>query len=666
MPPGYYCSFARIQTVLATAVVLFSVISGKSMSQIDPEDWIEPTDPEDGQEESSSLDQLQWLRDHPVDLNSATAGMLCSIPGIDPSDAARVIAYRAQNGMFKATDELFLVPNLSIDAARRLGEFTTVDAGSGRGDPLRIDLRARTMRDLQMRDGFRTGAYHGSPDKSYARLTGSMGKTVEAGVLVEKDAGETPSAGFLSGYLKLSEIPAIDQLIVGDFRFETGEGLVFWEGSGFGTDPVAGGTRSPRGLVPHRSTDEFHFLRGAGMSTSFSVKGISITFSGFVSNRQLPGTTNEAGVVTGFQEGGLFRTDTELSKVDAMGEFVAGGSILANAAGSLILGVSGFSHRFSRRVEVDGSLIPGGEGRAVGGLHAGWSGDRVNLAGELAAGEGGGIAWLVRGTVSAGRTGRLVMLYRDYPHDFNGLHSSGFGARADTRNERGCYLGFTFRPQTGIHTSLFVDHFAFPRPTGTIPIPSDGFDAGLNIDARLGGATELTARSTLGRAQEVEPGIDWQGRVVSVLKEVDRRSFRLTLVHQSGEQVRLKTRIERTEVVGGSGGDEEGIMLFQDVRFQSGAGFSIEARLVFFQTDSWNTRIYEFENDVPGAFSVPVLYGSGRRWYVLGKYEILGGVHFSLKLSETQKEGVRFLGSGLGEIEGDRETRVTVQVDMGI
>jgi competence protein ComEA len=56
----------------------------------------------------------------PVELNTATAAELEALPGIGPSLAARVVAWRAKNGPFRSVEDLEKVPGIGPATATRL------------------------------------------------------------------------------------------------------------------------------------------------------------------------------------------------------------------------------------------------------------------------------------------------------------------------------------------------------------------------------------------------------------------------------------------------------------------------------------------------------------------------------------------------------------------
>jgi hypothetical protein len=91
----------------------------------------------------------------------------------------------------------------------------------------------------------------------------------------------------------------------------------------------------------------------------------------------------------------------------------------------------------------------------------------------------------------------------------------------------------------------------------------------------------------------------------------------------------------RFEVLNGSAGS--GFLTFADFRYSK--NYIFEGRLIFYETESWNSRVYEYENDLPGKFTIKQLYGSGKRFYIMLGEKILP-FEIYLKWSIDFKENV--------------------------
>jgi competence protein ComEA len=67
--------------------------------------------------------------DNPLNLNTATQEDLDLLPGIGPTRAADIIAYRTQHGSFKTTDEIMNVTGIGQTTYDRIKAFIYVDSG---------------------------------------------------------------------------------------------------------------------------------------------------------------------------------------------------------------------------------------------------------------------------------------------------------------------------------------------------------------------------------------------------------------------------------------------------------------------------------------------------------------------------------------------------------
>jgi hypothetical protein len=87
---------------------------------------------------------------------------------------------------------------------------------------------------------------------------------------------------------------------------------------------------------------------------------------------------------------------------------------------------------------------------------------------------------------------------------------------------------------------------------------------------------------------------------------------------------------------------------------------------VFFDTDSYDSRLYQYESDVTGNISNPPLYGSGMRWYVVSAYDILNALKISFKYSETKFLHNTSIGSGNDTIMGNLDNVFVLQCDVDL
>jgi hypothetical protein len=109
--------------------------------------------------------------------------------------------------------------------------------------------------------------------------------------------------------------------------------------------------------------------------------------------------------------------------------------------------------------------------------------------------------------------------------------------------------------------------------------------------------------------------------------------------------------------------DEQCNLNYQDIIYHlQKFPLDLTFRFALFDTDSWNTRIYAYENDVLYAFSIPPYYGKGIRSYLMLHSSISSHIDLWLRVARTTLTDVNVIGSGLNAITGGQKTEVKVQL----
>ncbi len=88
----------------------------------------------------------------------------------------------------------------------------------------------------------------------------------------------------------------------------------------------------------------------------------------------------------------------------------------------------------------------------------------------------------------------------------------------------------------------------------------------------------------------------------------------------------------------------------------------ISARVAFFDTDDYDTRLYVTERDVLSAFSVPAFAGTGTRAYLVVQKSLGDKLDAWLKIAHTKYRNQQTIGSGLEEIAGPARTDIRCQL----
>jgi hypothetical protein len=629
------------------------------------------------------LAHLASLRANPIDVNTAGVDELASVPGIGHVLAGAIVADRVRAGAFRSLADLRRVPLITTEALATMRPYVTVlDIASGarRRRPLhdlRISVMARIASRLEVAEGYRGAdsarSYRGSPVRALTRLRVTSGRALVATLTMEKDPGEAFSDGrvgydHVSGVVALSRGGALRRVVVGDFVADFGQGLALGRAGGMGKSADA--TRSPlragRGLRPFTSGGETSYLRGAGVTIAPLA---FLELSGFASRRRLDATIDSvSGAATSVGGDGLHRTPAELARRGAVRESLAGGAAavhLVGGRGDVRVGIAGYGAVLDAPLvppaRPDTRFLPAGRSTSVIAVHGDGRMGPFHAFAEVArAGESS--AAVAGAGAAPGSGSEILVLARLYPAGFASAHGSGFAERSGgAGNERGLYVGARTAAPGGWTFAGYVDAYRFPWLRFNVPRPSSGSEALLRVDfeprrwIRL--HAQVRAESREAGAQSAGPA----GAVVGALTRTTRRSRRLHVEFDASRSLRLRTRLESTVAVQGDI-RHSGVLAFQDIRLALTRTIRLDARLALFEADDFSARLYQLENDVAGAFTLPALHGRGSRAYAMITVGPVAGLTLQGRLAATFLEDIVRQGSGADAVEGHRTRDVTLQV----
>lgn len=629
----------------------------------------------EGDEESDSeelVDIVEELIKNPLDLNSIDLIELSKLPTIDSKSAQKIIEHRNKFGYFFSTTELYSIRELDksliesilpfLKVTQSKSNFESTEFEQEDSQPFfkysKINLRSRITSDLQNRDGFESEKFEGSKLKSYNRFLYTHNKNYQAGFLIEKDPGEKSFADFSSFHFQIRDLGFVNSFIAGDYVLEYGQGLALWSPFGFskGSDAVYPVKKKARYLHAYTSAAEYRFFRGA--ATRLTLDNFSLT--AFYSVNTFDASIDSiSGEITSVGISGFHRFESELNKRAAATEKLIGGVLDYRFLGKMNIGVIYYHTSFDKEFESTSIYDLSGNNFNYTSIYYDLNFSKFNLFGE-ASFDGTSVASINGIQFYAGDNFIFTSSVRSYPRNYNNLYGFGFSERSGRiSNEVGIYSGLKWKIPFGI-INLYYDIFKFPYRTNENSLSSEGNELLVDFNSKPINKFEIKFRYKYEN-KEINELINSDEQIVRRLKQIARTE----LVYNLSKDLRLKTRIEYNHFfVKEASKKEHGFLVFQDVRFVAHKKLNFSSRIIFFQTDSFNSAIYEFENDLLGVMPNLAMYGKGIRWYLIVKYKPLQFLSISAKYAETYKPDETTLSSGDNEIIGNLDNRFSLQIDL--
>ena len=451
----------------------------------------------------------------------------------------------------------------------------------------------------------------------YQRLDWELGEGKGIYVLAEKDPGESRWDDFTTFHLRWGRPGLPVELVVGDLKPGFGQGLLFGRYASRGGVPAAAGRRESQ-RIGYRSSGENGALRGVALR----YRGRGSEAVGLLAVASLDARIDADGVVTSLPESGAHVSDGEVKGRDGMKIRVVGLRYRAprlrrHRSGSG-WGVTLQHLSLSRPLDLrrGGKVATAFRGQdqftaAVDGV---FSTGQLQTYGEVARHSGN--RWAAVAGARFDLPGiRVSSLGRYYAAGFQSFFGGAASGAGSMSNELGFQLSIAGR-RGGLRWRLYADQFRRLQPSSTDPLPAAVETWGLDLEGppRRGSWQWKVAvqRKLRGRWRAGIPRGEASQRLRTELLSGKGKS-KGKGKGKGSTQLRLRAELKRVE---GEEGSELGTLVSVRIsRRLTGRDWILH--LSRFKTESYSTRIYEYEHSLPGSVSLPPLYGDGWRVYAL-------------------------------------------------
>ncbi|PYF72907.1 helix-hairpin-helix domain-containing protein [Pedobacter nutrimenti] len=651
---------------------------GKTLADILPVQQLEHLEEDDL---ADLAERLEAYRKRPLDLNHCSAEELKKLLLLSPLQIANLFRHLQESGPLLALEELQSIDAFEAQTIENLRPFVHLGTYFGR-HPIQLkkglqqgfsSLNIRYAQVLEQQKGFKNlsnNSYLGTAEKILIKYRFNYDQHFQLSLLLKKDAGEELFKGknkyafdFMSFSIGLSDVGRVRKLVIGDYSLQFGQGLSLWSGFSFGKGPdVTAPAKKDTGLDTYTSSNEYSFFRGIA-STIELYKKLSISpFISYLKKdalliKEKTGEWGQRNMISN----GLHRTVAELEHKNTLGQLVYG-TVLQYQDRQFSFGSiayhSSYEHRFTKGTSLYKAQDFTGKDLNNLGLYYNYAIRNMYFFGEFAKSLPGGFAMLHGLLTSISPRWSAVLVQRYYTADYHSYFSRAFGENPQASNERGWYIGVNYNPNLRWSYAAYADLFYFPSSKYRV----NGASSGMEIMGRATYQPKKSIRVRLSiKTRKAQQNTDEKVKI-KYLEELSKQNCLAEVDWRSSRKFSFQHRLEFCTYQKGRSARESGFLLSQDVAYSfSSPALVTNLRLAYFHTDSYNSRLYAYEDDVLQSSGFGMYNGKGLRFYLNVRYRFSKKMSFSGRYALFFYPGQTKLGSAMDEIEGPKKSEVKFQ-----
>ena len=627
--------------------ILFVVSFSLAQESASLEPWLDLI-----QDDPTLVELLTDLLENPLPINEASKKDWQRIPLLTSDEIDSILTQRNKQGTFSSVRKIRKI--IGTQKYRRIRPFLTLHRVKKRW----LRLTQRNYWTIETAPEITSQKFQGNKVYNLSRLLFEEKDHWQVGLVTQKDVGEPLFNDYWNGFV--AYFFKKWQLIAGSYYLQLGQGLLF--------SAPFGQVKSSLSMSPFHAT-KMTVRPYLGTSENFAQTGFCLAGSWqnhaeylfFWANNLRDGRYNSQTLkIIGFDFSGYHRSVAEQEKKDLIQERILGFSVKKALFNRLAYQLSAAQMKYTPSIDFNEENVSWnnlrrsryqfkGQQLSVLSFNYDFNARLFRLSGELVASRQK-TPGFTQSCWLKGKSLQTGLMFWNLSRNFQSPYGRAFDdANPFPRAVRGFYFALAWQKERwNFNFYKLIKKDLWRTYLSPFPGLHDEWLADLNYDWE---------------------DTNWQFRwrqiatLTNGFSTMCSNDWRVQMTMMLNKKIEFKCRVQYVQI---KPLKEDGLLSYQQLHWHFQQHFWFTLRFSFYRTDSYQSRIYEYESDVPGSFANFPLYGDGYKWFYFLRWQPLSSLQVWLKFRYQMISDKKLTDIDYGKNSSQLERMIRLQISLKI